>query len=70
MKAVDLSFTEPYFLNRPLAAGFDLFQTQNNNQELQTYNLYSLGGHGPSRLRSIRRPAQHLALHDPQRPDL
>jgi outer membrane protein insertion porin family len=43
VKAVDLSFTEPYFLNRPLAAGFDLFQTQNNDQRLQTYNLYSLG---------------------------
>jgi len=43
VKAVDLSFTEPYFLNRPLAAGFDIFQTQNNNQLLQTYNLYSLG---------------------------
>jgi outer membrane protein insertion porin family len=46
VKAVDLSFTEPYFLNRPLAAGFDLFQTQNNNQQLQTYNLYSLGATG------------------------
>ena len=43
VKAVDLSFTEPYFLDRPLAAGFDIFQTQNNNQLLQTYNLYSLG---------------------------
>jgi outer membrane protein insertion porin family len=46
VKAVDLSFTEPYFLNRPLAAGFDLFQTQNNNQRLQTYDLYSLGATG------------------------
>ena len=43
VKAVDVGFTEPYFLNRPLAAGVDVFQTQNNNQLLQTYNLYSLG---------------------------
>jgi outer membrane protein insertion porin family len=43
VKAVDLSFTEPYFLDKPLAAGFDIFQNQNNNQLLQTYNLYSLG---------------------------
>jgi outer membrane protein insertion porin family len=46
VKAVDLSFTEPYFLNRPLAAGWDIFQTQNNNQRLQTYDLYSLGATG------------------------
>ena len=43
VKALDVGFTEPYFLNRPLAAGVDVFQTQNNNQQLQTYNLYSLG---------------------------
>lgn len=43
VQAADLSFTEPYFLNRPLAAGFDLFLTDNNNQRLQTFNLQSLG---------------------------
>jgi len=40
---LDLSFTEPYFLDRPLAAGFDIFRTQQNNQRLQNYDQYSLG---------------------------
>ena len=40
---LDLSFTEPYFLNRPLAAGFDIFRIQQNNQRLQNYDQYSLG---------------------------
>ncbi len=40
---LDLSFTEPYFLNRPLAAGFDIFRLQQNNQTLQNYDQYSLG---------------------------
>jgi outer membrane protein insertion porin family len=40
---LDLSFTEPYFLNRPLAAGFDVFRIQQNNQRLQNYDQYSLG---------------------------
>jgi len=40
---LDLSFTEPYFLNRPLAAGFDVFRIQQNNQRLQDYDQYSVG---------------------------
>jgi len=40
---LDLSFTEPYFLDRPLAAGFDIFRIQQNNQRLQNYDQYSLG---------------------------
>ncbi|HEV2678498.1 MAG TPA: outer membrane protein assembly factor BamA [Aliidongia sp.] len=40
---LDLSFTEPYFMNRPLAAGFDIFRIQQNNQRLQNYDQYSLG---------------------------
>ncbi|HLZ65163.1 MAG TPA: outer membrane protein assembly factor BamA [Aliidongia sp.] len=40
---LDLSFTEPYFMNRPLAAGFDLFRIQQNNQRLQNYSEYSVG---------------------------
>ncbi len=40
---LDLSFTEPYFLDRPLAAGFDVFRIQQNNQRLQNYDQYSLG---------------------------
>jgi outer membrane protein insertion porin family len=46
VKSADLSFTEPYFLDRPLAAGFDLFENESNNQRLQTYDLYSVGATG------------------------
>ncbi len=35
---VDLSFTEPYFLGRDLAAGFDLFRTERDRQEISSYD--------------------------------
>jgi len=41
---VDLSFTEPYFLDRNIAAGFDLFQIDQKNQLNATYSQFSLGG--------------------------
>ncbi len=41
--SADLSFTEPYFLDRPLAAGIDVFRIQQNQQRNLTYDLYSLG---------------------------
>src|SRR5713226_9634445 len=41
---VDLSFTEPYFLDRNIAAGFDLFQIDQKNQLNATYTQFSLGG--------------------------
>ena len=44
---VDLSFTEPYFLDRNLAAGFDLFVINQDNNLLQAYlpyNQFSYGG--------------------------
>ncbi|HKV15234.1 MAG TPA: outer membrane protein assembly factor BamA [Reyranella sp.] len=40
---VDLSFTEPYFLDRPLAAGFDIFRTSNNRQAIASYSDASIG---------------------------
>ena len=40
---VDLSFTEPYFLDRNIAAGFDLFQIDQKNQLNATYDQFSLG---------------------------
>ena len=42
-KQVTTSFTEPYFLNRDLAAGVDLFRTQTNNQNLSSYDTDSTG---------------------------
>jgi outer membrane protein insertion porin family len=40
---VDLSFTEPYFLDRPMAAGFDVFRTSNDRQSIASYNDSSIG---------------------------
>jgi len=41
---VDLSITDPYFLDRNLVAGFDLFEVQNNNQDIAAYNERRTGG--------------------------
>jgi len=41
---VDLSVTDPYFLDRNLVAGFDLFSVRNNNQDIAAYNESRLGG--------------------------
>ncbi|SJZ47450.1 Beta-barrel assembly machine subunit BamA [Enhydrobacter aerosaccus] len=40
---IDLSFTEPYFLDRPLAAGFDIFRTTNDRQAVASYSDRSIG---------------------------
>ncbi|MGC2854300.1 outer membrane protein assembly factor BamA [Novispirillum sp. DQ9] len=41
---VDLSFTEPYFLDRPLAAGVDLFHTRTDLQDESSYDSRETGG--------------------------
>ena len=43
LKSVDASFTEPYFLDRPLAAGFDIFDTQQDFQKESSFDRYSAG---------------------------
>jgi outer membrane protein insertion porin family len=35
---IDLSVTDPYFLDRNIVAGFDVFHTQNNNQNTAQYS--------------------------------
>ncbi|MEH6524862.1 MAG: outer membrane protein assembly factor BamA [Sneathiella sp.] len=40
---IDLGFTEPYFLNRDLSAGFDIFSTKRDLQDESGYNLERLG---------------------------
>ena len=40
---VDLSFTEPHFLDRDLAAGFDLFNVQRDLQDESSYDQDNLG---------------------------
>jgi len=41
---VDLSVTDPYFLDRNLVAGFDLFHIRNNNQTIASYSERRTGG--------------------------
>ena len=40
---IDLSFTQPYFMDRNIAAGFDLFSRTNNLQRTSGYNLKTDG---------------------------
>lgn len=40
---IDLSFTEPYFLDRNLAAGFDVFRTTRDNQDFSSYDETNTG---------------------------
>jgi outer membrane protein insertion porin family len=40
---VDLSYTEPYFLNRNVAAGFDIFALQRDNTDISGYAQASYG---------------------------
>ncbi|MGZ0189392.1 MAG: outer membrane protein assembly factor BamA, partial [Alphaproteobacteria bacterium] len=41
---LDLSFTEPYFLNRPLSAGFDIFASQQDKEDESNFSQDSVGG--------------------------
>ena len=40
----DFSFTEPYFLQRDLSAGVDLFDVTQNLQQQSSYDFHKLGG--------------------------
>ena len=40
---VNLSITDPYFLDRNLVAGIDLFNVNNNNQDIANYNERRFG---------------------------
>lgn len=41
---IDLSFTEPYFLDREVTAGFDIFRWSADFQDYSSYDSESLGG--------------------------
>ncbi len=41
---IDLSATDPYFLDQNLVAGFDIFRVDNNNQAISNYNERRTGG--------------------------
>jgi outer membrane protein insertion porin family len=40
----DISFTNPYFLDRNVAAGFDIFAIQRDNQYFAGFNQFTVGG--------------------------
>lgn len=40
---VDLAFTEPYFLNRPLEAGFDIFASERDREDESNFTQESIG---------------------------
>jgi outer membrane protein insertion porin family len=41
---IDLSFTEPYFLGRNLAAGFDIFAVNRDNTQFAGFSQFTVGG--------------------------
>ncbi len=43
-KGVTLSFTEPYFLGYHVAAGFDLYAKEQENNQYTTYSTWTTGG--------------------------
>jgi outer membrane protein insertion porin family len=43
-RGVDLSFTEPYFLDRRIAAGFDIFHKETDASRYSTYGTWVTGG--------------------------
>tara|TARA_R110001583_G_scaffold85564_1_gene224165 strand:- start:59538 stop:61859 length:2322 start_codon:yes stop_codon:yes gene_type:complete len=42
-RQVDLSFTEPYFLDRDVSAGFDVFRREDDNQDASSYDEEQTG---------------------------
>ena len=54
---IDLSFTEPYFLDRDLAAGFDLFRSRTDFQSERSYDETHHRRHAAGRLSADREPA-------------
>jgi outer membrane protein insertion porin family len=43
-QSLDFSFTEPYFMGMPIAAGIDLFATRTDNTDLSSYKSQQVGG--------------------------
>ncbi|MGH7090696.1 MAG: outer membrane protein assembly factor BamA, partial [Stellaceae bacterium] len=41
---LDLSFTEPYFMGRNVAAGFDLFADNRDNTDIAGFSQFTVGG--------------------------
>ena len=58
-REVDLSFTEPYFLDKPIAAGFDIFNTNLDFQDESSFDQSTTG----FRLRSGVSLSEHTRLN-------
>lgn len=43
-QSVDFSFTEPYFLGRPMSAGFDAFATRTDQRRESSFTTQQIGG--------------------------
>lgn len=43
-QSIDFSFTEPYFMGMPIAAGIDLYATKTDNLALSSYKSEQVGG--------------------------
>ncbi len=43
-QTVDFGFTEPYFLDMPMSAGFDIFATRSSNTDTTSYDSTRYGG--------------------------
>jgi outer membrane protein insertion porin family len=43
-QSIDFGFTEPYFLDMPLSAGFDLFATRSDDKSISSYTSSRVGG--------------------------
>ncbi|MBL0318331.1 MAG: outer membrane protein assembly factor BamA [Alphaproteobacteria bacterium] len=41
---IDLGFTEPYFMDRNIAAGFDVFKISRDNTDESSYSIDTVGG--------------------------
>ena len=57
-KGIEFSFTEPYFMDYRLAAGFDLFYKETEASEFVQYGVNTIGG----TLRASARLNEELTL--------
>ena len=67
---IHLSFTEPRFLDRNLAAGFDVFHKEIDQTSQSGFKSRSTGARSPSRLPAVREAVDADQLHSVARRDL
>lgn len=63
----DVGFTEPYFLDRDLSAGIDLFRVTRDNQDQSSYDLKAIGGGfrlGYSLTENLRHTTRYVLRQD------